>query len=94
MASNLLLASIVLAALCGQAPAATSHLDQRFAQANQAHDGHLTLEEAKAGFPIIASHFASIDIDGKGFVTESDIRTWYAARKAAHAKLPADDTAR
>jgi hypothetical protein len=65
---------------------------QRFAKANVAGDGHLTLDEAKDGFPLVAKHFTNIDIDGKGFVTETDLRTWYAMRKVARGlrALPED----
>jgi hypothetical protein len=58
--------------------------EQHFAQANTAHDGHLTLEEAKGGFGLVAKHFDDIDVDHKGYVTENDIRAWRAMRKAAH----------
>ena len=57
--------------------------EQRFAQANTTHDGHLTLEQAKAGYASVARHFADIDVAKKGFVTEDDVRTWH---KAHHAK--------
>ncbi len=68
---------------------------EHFAQANLAHDGHLTLEEAKAGYPTIARKFHVIDIDGKGYVTENDIRAWRALAKTAHPKAQeADDTLR
>jgi len=56
---------------------------EHFAQANLAHDGHLTLDEAKGGYPTIARHFRAIDVDGQGFVTENDVRAWMALRKAA-----------
>ena len=56
---------------------------QRFAKANTAGDGHLTLEEAKGGFPLVAKHFSNIDVDGKGYVTVKDLQTWYAMRKVA-----------
>lgn len=58
--------------------------EQHFTQANVAHDGHLTLEEAKGGYTLVAKHFSDIDVDGKGYVTENDIRAWRAMRKAAH----------
>jgi hypothetical protein len=70
-----------------EAPAAHVHLtwEQHFAQANTAHDGHLTLDEAKAGYPTVARKFRAIDVDGKGFVTENDMRAWHAAQKVPHA---------
>ncbi len=65
--------------------------EARFAQANTAHDGHLTLEEAKAGFKTVARHYRDIDMDGKGYVTENDVRAWRAMPKPArHAKEPDD----
>jgi hypothetical protein len=57
--------------------------EQHFTQADQAHDGHLTLEEAKSGFPLVAKHFDDIDVDRKGYVTTNDIRAWRVMRKAA-----------
>lgn len=65
---------------------------QRFAAANVSHDGHLTLEQAKGGYPAVARHFQDIDADHKGFVTEDDLRAWRATRKAARrqAKPPED----
>jgi hypothetical protein len=58
--------------------------EQRFQDANKAHDGRLTLEEAKAGYKTIARHFQEIDTSGKGFVTENDIRAWHAVAKERH----------
>jgi hypothetical protein len=65
---------------------------QHFTEANVAHDGHLTLEEAKGGYPEIAKHFDDIDTDHKSYVTENDIQAWRAMRKAAHrlGKAPED----
>ncbi len=62
--------------------------EQRFAQANASHDGHLTLEQAKAGYPSVARHFADIDTDKKGFVTQDDIRAWHKQTRAAHQPKP------
>lgn len=56
---------------------------EHFDQANLAHDGHLTAEEAKAGYPTVARHFKEIDADGKGYVTQNDLQAWRALRKAA-----------
>jgi hypothetical protein len=66
---------------------------ERFAQADTAHDGHLTLEEAKAGYATVAKNFQSIDVDGKGYVTEEDIRAWHALRRATknRSQLPEDE---
>ena len=57
--------------------------EQRFAQANMTHDGHLTLEQAKGGYAAVARHFPEIDLAKKGFVTEDDIRAWHKAQRAA-----------
>jgi hypothetical protein len=74
--------------------ASHTHLtwQQHFAQANLAHDGHLTRDEATAGFPMIAKHFDDIDADHKGYVTENDIQSWRKMRSAARrlGRRPAD----
>jgi hypothetical protein len=57
---------------------------QRFARANSTGDGHLTLEQAKAGYPTIARRFDEIDLDAKGYVTVEDIRSWHKARQEMH----------
>lgn len=57
---------------------------QRFAQANLAHNGHLTAQEASGGYPSIARHFKEIDADNKGFVTEEDIANWHKLQRAMH----------
>src|SRR5690349_7938425 len=44
-------------------------LQQRFEAANTTHDGHLTLEQARAGLPHVARHFNKIDKGGKGYDT-------------------------
>jgi hypothetical protein len=64
--------------------AARQTWQQHFTEANLAHNGHLTLEEAKSGYPEIAKHFDDIDTDHKSYVTENDIQAWRAVRKAAH----------
>jgi len=60
------------------APVAHPHLtmEQRFANANTTHDGHLTADQAKAGYPTVARHFEAIDVAKKGFITEDDIHAW------------------
>ena len=79
------------------APAATGEaapkhhatLAQRFADANTTHDGHLTLDQARAGLPMAARHFAAIDKDNKGYVTLDDIHAYLKAQRAAkHHVLP------
>lgn len=68
--------------------------EAHFAQANAAHDGHLTLEEAKTGFKTIARHYRDIDTDGKGYVTENDVRAWRAMPKPARHPREPDDPLR
>jgi hypothetical protein len=59
-------------------------MQQRFEQANVTHDGHLTEEQAKTGYRTIARHFAAIDQDKKGYVTEDDIRTYNKMQRTLH----------
>jgi hypothetical protein len=60
-------------------------LQQAFAQANVTHDGHLTLEQAKAGdMHTVERHFAAIDTDKKGYVTVEEIRAYFRAARHAH----------
>ena len=67
-------------------PAAPARVtwEQHFAKANTTHDGHLTLEQAKAGYPSLVKHFTDIDVGGKGFITEDDMRAWHALQRAQH----------
>ncbi len=62
-------------------------LQERFDEANVTHDGHLTLEQARAKMPAVARDFAAIDADRKGYVTVDQIkehtREARAARRAA-----------
>jgi len=58
-------------------------LKDRFAQANTTNDGHLTLDQAKAGLPRVAKNFAVIDKDNRGYVTLTDIQDYYKAQRAA-----------
>lgn len=96
----LLLPILSLPALAADPPATDTPVhhparvswEQRFVQANLAHDGHLTKDEAKGGYALVAKHFDDIDVDHKGYVTENDIRAWRVMRKAAHrlTQPPAD----
>jgi hypothetical protein len=61
---------------------------ERFDTANTTHDGHLTLEQARAGHMVaITRDFAAIDTTQKGYVTVDEIkahrRAVRLARKAA-----------
>jgi hypothetical protein len=57
--------------------------EQHFTGANLAHDGHLTLAEAKDGYPDVGRHFEDIDANHRGYVTEKDVGAWRVQRKAA-----------
>jgi hypothetical protein len=60
-------------------------LQQAFEQANVTHDGHLTLEQAKAAdMKPVARHFTAIDKDKKGYVTVNEIRDYFRANRHAH----------
>jgi Ca2+-binding EF-hand superfamily protein len=48
--------------------------EEKFAAADKNADGKLTLEEAKAGMPRIASNFKKIDTNNDGFVTIEEIK--------------------
>jgi hypothetical protein len=81
-------------------PAAPAHhrmsWQERFAGANTTHDGHLTLEQAKAGYATVARHFSEIDAGKKGYVTQDDITAWHKQQRSArhHAPGSADNRLR
>ena len=59
---------------------------ERFEAANTTHDGHLTLDQARAGhMPLIARRFDAIDAGHKGFVTMDDIKAYRRAQRAERA---------
>jgi len=86
--SLLALPLLVLPAYAATTPSTktTTHphltMEQRFSKANDTHDGHLTEEQAKAGYRTIARHFAAIDKDKKGYVTLDDIRAYNKLQRA------------
>jgi hypothetical protein len=63
------------------APHHRASMAERFANANTTHDGHLTLAQAKAGYPTVARHFTEIDAAKNGYVTEDNIRAWEKAER-------------
>ena len=79
------------------APAPAPHhrlsMDERFTKANTTHDGHLTLAQAKAGYPTVARHFTEIDTAKNGYVTEDDIRAWEKAERERHHEAQQPTTA-
>ena len=64
-------------------------LQERFDEANTTHDGHLTLEQARAKMPAVARDFAEIDTAKQGYVTVDQIKDHAkqvrASRRAARA---------
>ncbi|BEI42923.1 MULTISPECIES: EF-hand domain-containing protein [unclassified Polynucleobacter] len=70
--------SLIMLAAVGTAYAQESRtdreIDERFAAADKNKDGKLTLEEAKAGMPRVATNFQRIDTQKKGYVTAAEIK--------------------
>lgn len=60
-----------------------------FWAANTPHDGHLTLQQARAAagtvpyMSAVVRHFAQIDVQHKGYITLQDIRAYVQRRRAA-----------
>lgn len=96
LSTLILLAAVIQPAFADDTPAKHPRVtwEQRFTQANTSHDGHLTLDQAKTGYKTVARHFHDIDTDGKGFVTENDVRAWHALQKAARHSQGAEDPLR
>ena len=65
----LCLAAAGLVAATAQAAPGAAEVEARFTAADVDHDGKLTLEEAKAGMPRLASRFDKIDSAKRGYVT-------------------------
>lgn len=80
LVSLVALMGISLSTVCGAQTMTASQAseiklaEERFAAADKNADGKLTLEEAKAGMPRIASSFSKIDVDKKGYVTLDQIK--------------------
>lgn len=86
MTTRQLIASIVAAAALAftaaahaQTPTANQQkqiqeAQEKFTAADKNADGKLTLEEAKAGMPRIASNFKKLDTNNDGFVTMEEIK--------------------
>ncbi|MDN3986138.1 EF-hand domain-containing protein [Zwartia vadi] len=79
--SGFFAASLVAVTLSAHAQTPTSsqqkqinEAQERFTAADKNADGKLTLEEAKAGMPRIASNFNAIDTNKDGFVTLEEIK--------------------
>lgn len=94
-AALLALPCLALPALAEDAPTAPpkpAHVrvtwQERFTKANATHDGHLTLDQAKAGDAAVFRHFGELDTGGKGFVTLEDIKAWHKQQRAARQAAP------
>lgn len=74
------------------APARHMTVRERFALANTTHDGKLTLDQAKAGFPAMARLFDVIDRDHHGYITMDDIKAYYDAKRARQAAAQPTET--
>lgn len=91
-------AAAAIAPVDPNAPAPAAHpMRDRFQAANTTHDGHLTLDQAKAGhLALVVQHFGDIDQQHRGYVTMVDIHAYqkqrHAAREAAAASTPASTT--
>lgn len=79
--SGIFVASVVAfaAVAVAQTPSASQQkqikdAEERFAASDKNADGKLTLEEAQAGMPRIASNFKKIDSNSDGFVTIEEIK--------------------
>jgi Ca2+-binding EF-hand superfamily protein len=59
--------------MAGRAAQFQAQLDKRFAAADTNGDGRITLDEARAGMPMVARQFDSIDTGHKGYVTKDEI---------------------
>lgn len=65
-------------------------MQERFDAANTTHDGHLTLEQARAGrMNAVVRDFAAIDTAKRGYVTLDDIKAHrHAVREAKRTAAP------
>ena len=54
-------------------PEQQQRMAERFKSADADHDGKLTLDEAKAGFPMVARNFDKIDTGHTGSITLEQI---------------------
>ena len=95
LAALFVLPFLALPALAADGPPKPHHAhvrvtwQQKFAQANATHDGHLTSEQAQAGDKTLFKHFAEIDTGKRGFVTLEDVKAWHKQRRAArHTATP------
>ena len=66
-------------AIAGEVKTAEAKLiETRFSKADKNSDGKLTLDEAKAGMPMVAKDFAKIDTGNTGYVTLDQVKAFMA----------------
>jgi Ca2+-binding EF-hand superfamily protein len=83
LAMGAALATPALAQSGSRAERLQAKLSERFAAADQDHDGRLTKAEAEGGMPFVARNFEQIDSAGKGSLSQDEITAWMAT-KASH----------
>jgi len=66
----------------GHAERLQAKLQQRFTSADRDGDGRLSAEEAEAGMPFVARHFAVIDAEGQGSVSLAQIEAFARSQMA------------
>ena len=60
---------------------------EHFDSANITHDGHLTLDQAKAAkWTAVVRRFEKIDADHKGYITAQQLRDQFARERAEKAR--------
>ncbi|HEX8785981.1 MAG TPA: EF-hand domain-containing protein [Telluria sp.] len=57
---------------------------ERFKAADTNHDGKLSLEEAKAGMPMVARNFDQIDTEHTGGITFEQLMAYMKAHQGQH----------
>ena len=92
LAALFVLPCVALPALADDAKPKSDHTrvtwEQHFANANATHDGHLTSEQAKVGYPSLFKHFAEIDAGNKGYVTKEQVKAWHQLQRAQRQPEP------
>jgi Ca2+-binding EF-hand superfamily protein len=78
--SSVILSAATFAMLTPAAAQQQAQIEAKFKEADKNGDGKLTLGEAKAGMPRVASNFDMIDKDKKGYVTLEDIKAAMSSR--------------
>lgn len=77
----LFVAALVAVPAFAQSDSKAERLAARFKAADTNHDGELTLDEAKAGMPLVARNFDKIDTAHTGSITLEQIAAWGMQQK-------------